>query len=221
MMEQEIEATKIGRVLVVALNRPASRNAMSARLVDEMLAALATDAEIGALVLTGTGRGFCAGSDLAGLAMMGASEKSAFETASGLLARRIMAHPLPVLAAVHGFAIGGGLTLAAACDIVVTSVEAKWSLPEVPIGLFPAWGLEAVALRVGRPAARRLAWGIDMISGEAAVAMGLADAAAEKPLSPIHSKSNLPLSVAIVENVMNGFAAVAGNRSARKISVPL
>ncbi len=135
------------------------------------------------MVLTGAGRGFCAGSDLAGLAAMDAAGKSAFEAESGRLARRIMAHRLPVLAAVHGFAVGGGLTLAAACDIVLTAPDAKWSLPEVPIGLFPAWGLEAVRLRVGRPAARRLAFGIDTLLGDAAVAMGLADAMAEAPLA--------------------------------------
>jgi len=73
--------------------------------------------------------------------------------------------------------------LAAACDIVVTDPDAKWSLPEVPIGLFPAWGLEAVTLRVGRPKARRLAWGIDTLSGEAAFAMGLADMVSENPFA--------------------------------------
>ena len=71
--------------------------------------------------------------------------------------------------------MGGGLTLAAACDIVLTEADAKWSLPEVPVGLFPAWGLDAVVRRVGVPAARRLAWGIDTLSGREAHALGLAD----------------------------------------------
>ncbi|MEJ7935276.1 enoyl-CoA hydratase/isomerase family protein [Sphingobium sp. AN558] len=164
------------------LNRPSARNAMSARLVQDCIdwfEAARHDPSIGAVILSGAGKGFCAGSDLAGLAAMDDMERSAFEEASGRLARMIPAFPRPVIAAVHGFAIGGGLTLAAACDIVITAPDARWSLPEVPIGLFPAWGLDAVEQRVGRPAARRLSWGIDSLDGQAAAAMGLADQVAQ------------------------------------------
>lgn len=172
-------------VLIITLNRSAQRNAMSVRLVDELLGLLdeveGRD-ETGCIVVAGAGKGFCAGSDLTGLAAMALHERRAFETASGRLARRINTYPRPILAAVHGFAIGGGLTLAAACDIVVTTASAKWSLPEVPIGLFPAWGLEMVTGRVGRSAARRLAWGIDTIDGVTARDSGLADMVAENPL---------------------------------------
>jgi enoyl-CoA hydratase/carnithine racemase len=114
---------------------------------------------------------------------MDAPARSAFEDASGRLARMLQSFPRPVIAAVHGYAIGGGLTLAAACDIVVTARDTKWSLPEVPIGLFPAWGLEAVAARIGRPRARQLSWGIDLLDGQEAVAMGLADRLAGDPLA--------------------------------------
>jgi enoyl-CoA hydratase/carnithine racemase len=173
------------RILIATLDRPKQRNAMSVGLVERLLALLdevAGNSARGAIVITGTGRGFCAGSDLAGLAAMEPAARSAFEAASGKLSRRIACHPLPILAAVHGFAIGGGLTLAAACDIVATTADAKWSLPEVPIGLFPAWGLEAVLDRVGRPMARRLAWGIDTVDGESACELGLADVVADDPL---------------------------------------
>ena len=176
------------RVRLLALNRQASRNAMSRGLVDECLdylAAAARDPDIGAIVVHGTGRGFCAGSDLAGLAAMDEAGRSAFEADSGRLARMMMAHPKPILAAVHGFAIGGGLTLAAACDIAVTTPDAKWSLPEVPIGLFPAWGLEPVILRMGLAAARRLSWGIDTLDGTAAARAGLADIVADDPLAQV------------------------------------
>lgn len=174
------------RVRLLALNRQTNRNAMSQRLVDECLdylAAAAHDPDIGAIVIHGAGRGFCAGSDLAGLAEMDEAGRSAFEADSGRLARMMMAHPKPILAAVHGFAIGGGLTLAAACDMAVTAPDAKWSLPEVAIGLFPAWGLEAVVQRMGLPAARRLSWGIDTLDGSAAGRAGLADIVVDDPLA--------------------------------------
>ena len=153
-------------VLILTLDRPEQRNAMSAALVEAMIATLeALDPSVRAVMLVGSGRGFCAGSDLAALAAMDNDARSVFETDSARLALLIAAIDVPVIAAVHGFAIGGGLTLAAACDIIVTTADANWSLPEVPIGLFPAWGLGAVEERVGRPAARRLSWGIDTLDG--------------------------------------------------------
>jgi enoyl-CoA hydratase/carnithine racemase len=164
-------------VVILTLNRPASRNAMSPDMVTGLIAALESTvvAEKSAIIMRGAGKGFCAGSDIALLARMSPQERRNFEAESGRLARYIAAHPLPVIAEVHGFAIGGGLTLVAACDVVITTQDAKWSLPEVPIGLFPAWGLQAVAARTGIPAARRLAFGIDVIDGRRAVELGLAD----------------------------------------------
>lgn len=167
-----------GRIAIVSLDRPAQRNAMSAALVGALIDALDRfehDADIGAILLKGAGRGFCAGSDLAMLAAMDAAQRMRFEADSGRLARAIGHCRCPVVAAVHGFAIGGGLTLAAACDVVVTTPDAKWCLPEVPIGLFPAWGLGAVIARTGMPAARRICWGIDTLAGQAAQDIGLAD----------------------------------------------
>lgn len=171
-------------ILTVTLQRPDSRNAMSHDLVESLLDLLGQEEarEAGAIVLNGSGRGFCAGSDLVGLAALDEAGRRSFEAASGLLARQMVAHPRPIIAAVHGFAIGGGLTLAAACDIVVTTAAAKWSLPEVPIGLFPAWGLEAIEHRTGRARARRLCFGFDTIDGATAAAWGLADIVAEDPL---------------------------------------
>ena len=183
------EAISIDRtegVAIVTLDRAAQRNAMSAALVGELtasIAALGDAADVGAIVIRGTGRGFCAGSDLAGLAAMDAPARERFEAASGHVARMLGRSPKPVLAAVHGFAIGGGLTLATSCDIVITDPAAKWSLPEVPIGLFPAWGIGSVVARVGVPAARRLCWGIDTLSGSEAVALGLADVEAADPFA--------------------------------------
>lgn len=172
-------------VAILTMNRPAQRNAMSSELVDRLIAtliALDEDAAVRAVLLEGAGPGFCAGSDLAGLAGMTDGERSRFEAESGRLARLIAHVGTPVVAAVQGFAIGGGLTLAAACDIVVTEPTARWSLPEVPIGLFPAWGLGIVAGRTGRPTARRLSWGIDTLDGTEAVRLGLADQLADGPV---------------------------------------
>lgn len=178
MTEPAIVRSWRGDVAVLALNRPKQRNAMSQELVDQLIAALADlghDPSVGAILLIGTGNGFCAGSDLGGLARATPAGRSAFEADSGRAARMIGQCPKPVVAGVHGFAIGGGFTLAAACDLVVTDRAAKWTLPEVPIGLFPAWGMGAVIARAGAPVARRLAWGIDTLDGAQAQTLGLAD----------------------------------------------
>ena len=150
-------------IAVLTMNRPAQRNAMSDELVHALIdtfTELDANTDIRAVILAGNGNGFCAGSDLGELARMSRAERRNFEAASGRLARQISALSKPVVAAVEGFAIGGGMTLATSCDLIVSQRFAKWSLPEVPIGLFPAWGLASVVDRVGRPVARRLslAW---------------------------------------------------------------
>lgn len=166
------------KIAVITMDRPAQRNAMSNGLVQALLESflkLDLDQNISAMVLTGSGSGFCAGSDLSGLALMNAAERQMFEADSGRMARLIGRLTKPVIAAVDGYAIGGGMTLATSCDIVVSQRSAKWTLAEVPIGLFPAWGIESVTDRVGRPVAKRLAWGIDTLTGEEALKLGLAD----------------------------------------------
>lgn len=177
---------RAGPVARLLLNRPQQRNAMSLRLVAELSKSLRTldaDSNVRAILLSGSGRGFCAGSDLSELAAMDAAGRKAFEADSGRLARLIWSVETPVIAAVAGFAIGGGLTLATSCDLVVTEPAARWSLPEVPIGLFPAWGIDSVAVRVGAVRARRLCWGIDTLDGARAAEIGLADELAEDSLA--------------------------------------
>jgi enoyl-CoA hydratase/carnithine racemase len=169
-------------VALLTLNRSRQRNAMSMTMVAELLVALEraeNDVETRVVMLSGAGTGFCAGSDLSDLAKADAGARRRFEAESGRLARTIAALRKPVIAAAHGFAIGGGLTLAAACDIVVTGSQSRWSLPEVAIGLFPAWGLTAVVDRVGRSAARRLTWGFETLDGAQALRIGLADRVVE------------------------------------------
>ncbi|HDR9872846.1 TPA: enoyl-CoA hydratase/isomerase family protein [Burkholderia cenocepacia] len=172
-------------VATVTMTRPDQRNAMSPRSVEAMatiLDELSCDGRVRCLILTGSGRGFCSGSDLKALAEMSEQARSAFERDCGRLSRAIARLPIPVIAAVHGFAIGGGLTLATSCDLVITTPSAKWALPEVPIGLFPAWGLRTVERRCGVVVARRLAWGVETIAGKDVVELGLADYLAEAPL---------------------------------------
>jgi enoyl-CoA hydratase/carnithine racemase len=137
------------------------------------------DAATRVIVLNGSAPGFCAGSDLKELAGMELASMGAHEAHTATLARSIALMNKPVIAAVQGFALGGGFVLAVSCDIVVTGPSARWHLPEVQIGWIPPWGIQALVARVGPVAARRLVWGADPFDGREAHRIGVADYLAE------------------------------------------
>jgi enoyl-CoA hydratase/carnithine racemase len=168
-------------VAVLTIDRPRRRNAIGVGLVEDLtreLARLDRDASTRAIVLTGVAPGFCAGSDLKELADTDLAGMRAHEAHTAALARSIAFLDTPVVAAVDGFALGGGFVLAISCDVVVTAAEARWHLPEVTIGWIPPWGLQAVIARVGPVAARRLTWGAAPFDGREAHRLGVADALA-------------------------------------------
>lgn len=167
-----------GAVMVLTLNRPARRNALGDETVAALKAALLlaeTDSAVRVTVIHGAAPGFCAGSDLKELAGMDLAGMAAHEAETGAVCRAIAQSSKPVVAAVEGFALGGGFVLAASCDVVVTGKRCRWHLPEVRIGWIPPWGLEAVASRVGPVVARRLTWGGEELDGHEAYRLGLAD----------------------------------------------
>ncbi len=145
-----VERRDEGAVAILALNRPKRRNALSGQLIEELagaLAEVADDDSIRAVVLTGRGKAFCAGGDLAdGLSGDGFV---AAHRGRGRYAELLALLPrlrVPVIAALNGDALGGGLGLAAACDVVVADSEARLGTPEVKVGLFP-WIILAVLQR--------------------------------------------------------------------------
>lgn len=167
-----------GAVAVLALDRPARRNALCSELVDALDTALREhdcDPSVRCILLMGAAPGFCAGSDLKELAASTVAQMSRHEARTALVVRGIAQLSKPVIAAVEGFAIGGGFCLATACDIVVTTAGCRWHLPEVAIGWIPPWGLELLVARVGLASARRLTWGDAPLDGAAALEEGLAD----------------------------------------------
>lgn len=166
------------RVAIVTIDRPQRRNALASDVVtqiERMLAQLDADEAVGAVVLTGAAPSFCAGSDLKELGTLDLPGMVDHELETGRVARQIGMLETPVIAAVEGHALGGGFILAMSCDLVVSAEDAKWSLPEVPNGWLPPWGLKALASRVGNTTARRLAWGFEVLDGPTAMRLGVAD----------------------------------------------
>ncbi|MHA3684286.1 enoyl-CoA hydratase [Leucobacter sp. HY1908] len=130
-----------GRVATITLRRPEALNALSGELVRELIeAALAFDADsgIGAIVLTGSERAFAAGADIKEMAELGYSEMylgGPFPAWGGFERLRT-----PVIAAVAGFALGGGCELAMMCDIILAADTAKFGQPEINLGVLPGFG---------------------------------------------------------------------------------
>lgn len=168
--EPSVLTERRDRVLVVTLNRPAQRNAIDADLANRLWAAIEeinVDPGLTAGVLTGAGRGFCSGMDLKAFAR-GGQDMSAVTT----FATRGCDKPL--VAAVEGFALAGGLELALSCDLIVAARDARFGIPEVKRGLFAAGGgVIRLPARIGYAKAMELAVTGDPISAEEAERFGL------------------------------------------------
>jgi enoyl-CoA hydratase len=163
----------------VVLTRPEKLNAMTRaffELLPVTLADLAADDEVRAVVITGSGRAFSAGGDVATFPDLVDPERARPHTGAALAAfRSVEACPLPVIAAVNGLAHGGGLELALACDHVVAAERATFALPEARLGIAAAYALARAPQRIGRSWTWRLAATATPIDAATALRIGLVD----------------------------------------------
>ena len=167
-----------GQVAILTIDRSNRRNALGTELMQtlsEAFVELDHDDGIAAVVLSATSPGFCAGSDLKELATMNIAQMCAHEAETARVVRAIGFMEKPVIAAVCGFALGGGVGLAVGCDLIVTHPECRWHMPEVPNGWLPPWALASLSVRIGPVAARRLVWASEPITGTEAYHIKLAD----------------------------------------------
>jgi enoyl-CoA hydratase/3-hydroxypropionyl-coenzyme A dehydratase len=131
------------RVAVLTFCRAEQLNAMNRRMMGEITAAfeaLSADDGIGVIVVTGEGRGFMAGADIKEYAAQTEAEFDAFQAAGTRIYAAIEDNRKPVIGAVNGFALGGGMELVLCCDIVIASTFAKLGMPEIKLGLVPGGG---------------------------------------------------------------------------------
>jgi methylglutaconyl-CoA hydratase len=165
-----------GPVRWLTLNRPAQRNALDGELVAALRRELASPGAARCFALTGSGAAFSAGADLKALQAMQTATFEENLADSGRLAallREIAENPLPVVAAVHGPALGGGAGLAVACDAAFATRDAVLGFPEVRIGFVPAIVLGFVVRAVGERHARRLCLTGRRLDAEEAGRLGL------------------------------------------------
>jgi enoyl-CoA hydratase/3-hydroxyacyl-CoA dehydrogenase len=172
-----------GAIATITMSRPEAMNALNGKVLHELKDALATvraDRSVRAVILTGEGNAFVAGADIKemqALAGKPAAIRAFTKFGQGVLSE-IETLPQPVIAAINGFALGGGLELALACDIRVASTEARLGFPEVGLGIIPGLGGTQRTTRLaGRGAASHLVLSGDLIGAEEALRLGLVNRA--------------------------------------------
>ena len=146
-------------VAVLTLNRPEALNALSPEMLDDLertLREVDADPTLRALVLTGAGeKAFCAGADIGHMRTAGPLEARAFAERGHRVANLIEGLGTPVVAAVNGFALGGGCEIALACDVRVAADTAQFGQPEVTLGVIPGWGGRNASLAPRRSDSQR------------------------------------------------------------------
>lgn len=178
-MHEYIEVDRTPPTVIITLNRPQTLNALTTetfREIEEVLDAVTEDDEVRAVILTGAGnRAFAAGADIANLrALESAQQGYAHSKSAHALLFKMRQLPKPVIAAVNGYALGGGCELAMAADIILASENAKFGQPEVNLGIIPGFGgTQRLPRLVGRTKALELILTGEHVSAQEAQAIGL------------------------------------------------
>jgi len=177
-MEYEILKIDIqNNIAIVTINRPEALNALNARFFKEMdqaVAEISAMKEIRVMIITGEGKAFVAGADIAEMVNMTPEEGSAFGLVGQHTFGSLEQMDIPVIAAINGFALGGGLELAMGCDIRIASTKAKFGQPEVNLGMIPGYaGTQRLPRLIGLGNALHFLMTGDMIKADEALRMGL------------------------------------------------
>jgi enoyl-CoA hydratase len=206
---------KKGSIAVATINRPKALNALNSQVLEdlnELLDLVKADEEIRALVLTGSGeKAFVAGADIAEMSTLTKTEGEAFGKKGNDVFRKLETLPIPTVAAVNGFALGGGCELSMSCDIRICADTAVFGQPETGLGITPGFGgTQRLARLVGPGMAKQLIYTAKNIKADEAYRIGLVNAvypldellpAAEKLAETI--AKNAPIAVRACKQAIN------------------
>lgn len=203
----------------ITINRPKAMNALNSQVLDELqslIEEVSKDENLRAVILTGEGKAFVAGADIVEMSKMNPVEARAFAIKGHGVMNSLENLRMPVIAAVNGFALGGGCELSMACDFRIASEKAKFGQPEVGLGLIPGFcGTQRLSRLVGKGMAKYLIYTADMIDAAEALRIGLVEkVVAPEELLPECEKiaktiaSKAPIAVAVAKDcINNGFNA--------------
>jgi enoyl-CoA hydratase len=212
---ETLKLAQDGSLAILTISREAQRNALSSRVIAELTqaaAALEEADDVRVVALTGAGdKAFVAGADISEMTDMTPMQAQAFAELGGVLGIAIESSAKPWIAAVNGFAFGGGCELALACDFIYASDNAQLGQPEVKLGLIPGFGgTQRLARRVGVAKAKELCMTGDAVPAAEALRIGLVDAVF--PAAELMTKvkavaariaANGPLAVAEVKRLIH------------------
>lgn len=177
-----VTVNRVGAITTITLNRPQVLNAIDQAMWEELLSVfhqLRQDEDTSVCIVTGAGRSFCSGADLKETAWHGESveqSRQRIDSHHQELARTILAIPVPVIAAINGYALGGGAEIALACDIRIAADDALIGFPEAAVGRSITGGASLLLTRtVGLSRAKRLLFTSENIDAVAAQTIGLVD----------------------------------------------
>ena len=203
-----------GATGILTIDRPKALNALNSEVLDDLGAALdGVDLEsIRVLILTGSGdKSFVAGADIGEMSTLSREEGTAFGKKGNDLFRRIETFPIPVIAAVNGFALGGGNEIAMSCDFRICSDNAVFGQPEVGLGITPGFGgTQRLARLVGPGLAKQLVYTARNIKADEALRIGLVNqVTTQEDLLPTAKKlasviaGNAPIAVRACKKAIN------------------
>ncbi len=179
-MYQTLHYEKQDNIGVVTIDRPEALNALNSTVIaelEQLIGEVEKDAELGALILTGAGRSFVAGADIGEQKPLDLEGGRKWGQRGSALFRRIEKLEIPTIAAVNGFALGGGCEIAMACDIILASEKARFGQPEVGLGITPGFsGTQRLPRRIGIAKAKELIFSGRHVKADEALAMGLVNA---------------------------------------------
>ncbi len=178
MAYENVLLQRDGAVATITINRPKALNALNPATVDELRRCgdeIRQDRAVHCVVITGAGeKAFVAGADIAAMVEMSPIQAREFSRQGQQLMSALEALPIPVIAAVNGFALGGGLELALSCDLILAAQSAKFGQPEINLGIIPGFGgTQRLTRRIGIAAARLMIYSGDMINADEALRLGL------------------------------------------------
>lgn len=172
-----VQLSEDGPIVTITINRPDKLNALNLSVLGRLhdVVAHLASSQVRCVIVTGAGdKAFVAGADIAEMQGFGADQAREFSQKGHAVLAALERFPAPIIAAVNGFALGGGCELALACDFIHASARAKFGQPEVKLGVIPGFGgTQRLARRVGIAHARELVYTGTIIDAEEAVRIGL------------------------------------------------